>query len=123
MKRRDGTPQAQKGGRPPGRRNKRTEDIHQAFEAAAIKALGGSMGAAMRWLVRTLKSQAEDGSTPAIARLEERLLGKVPQPLQHSGPEGGPIIWEVEYVDDDAQIGPVKTPRRAGKTPAHPKKA
>ena len=110
-------------GRPRGSRDKRTLAISEAFEAAAIRILGGgNRETALDWLVQTLMDHATKGESPstqAAIHLGERLLGKVPQPLQHTGAESGPITWEVVYVDDESKVGPrpPAPPHRPAKAP------
>lgn len=53
----------------------------------------------MKALVESLLSDATTGNTKAAGILLDRLLGKVPQSLQHEGGGGGPLEIIVKYAD------------------------
>lgn len=52
---------------------------------------------AMNELVMSLLTSAKTGNAQAANALLDRMLGKVPQALQHQGDTGGPLRIIVEY--------------------------
>jgi hypothetical protein len=51
----------------------------------------------MNQIVRSLVMEASTGNVQAANALLDRMLGKVPQAVQHQGDTGGPLRVVVEY--------------------------
>jgi len=56
-------------------------------------------------IIAKAKEQAVRGDNRAREWLADRRYGKAPQPLQHSGEDGGPIVHEVIFTDGSGNGG------------------
>ena len=105
------------GGRPKGKkdgpltlRQTRKREWRELYETEAVRILGaGDRRKAVRKLVAMRVQIAISRKDPrALEVLEDRIMGKVPQPLQHEGKGGGPIgirIYRCELFDGAPAFG------------------
>ena len=83
-----------RGGRKKGTPNKRTGEIGSILEGVVPD----------KQLVQLLWKLALGGDARCATYLADRKWGRIPQPLEHSGAEGGPIeVKEYRCVFDDGK--------------------
>lgn len=68
-------------------------------------------------VVRRIYKAAARGSIPAAALIFDRGWGKPTQPVETSGPEGGPLEVLIRYVDGLGAVSSETTPNASRSRP------
>lgn len=73
----------------------------KAFAGALRRALyeAGTDRERLLDIAEALVAKAESGDLQAIKEIADRLDGKVPQGLEHSGPDGGAMVVQLAPAD------------------------
>ena len=79
-------------GRPP------SEKTFANMLRVAISEAHGEGGTKLRAVADALVKKAMEGDVAAIREIGDRLDGKVPQALEHTGDEGGPISLTFSWL-------------------------
>lgn len=73
---------------------RKPDTFKRMFEDAAKRIMTAEE---MEGMIKSLLLEAKTGNVQAANALLDRMLGKVPQALQHQGDTGGPLRIVVEY--------------------------
>ena len=84
-------------GAPLGNQNAVKEN--RRWSEALNRAIAQDDGKRLRAAAEKLLDKAADGEPWAIREIGDRLDGKAPQALEHSGPGGGPVILQFDSID------------------------